>query len=205
LGADERAFSKLTIAPGYKLKVLPWLKPLPKEGLEDYARRMSAGIDEQEPILLGLSFGGMMCTEIAKLLPVEKIIIISSIKTAGELPAWMKAVALLRLNKIVPLQSTRLTAPIQNRFLGVSNSEDQKIAEAYRKNADINYVNWAVDKVVNWQNNWEHPTIFHIHGDKDRMFPIKNVKPTYTIKDGGHFMIMNKAAAVSDCINRILQ
>jgi pimeloyl-ACP methyl ester carboxylesterase len=165
---------------------------------------MRSSIKEDKPILLGLSFGGIMCTEIAKQIPVEKIIIVSSIKTTGELPGWMKAVAWLKLNKIVPLKSTRLTAPIQNRILGVTNSEDQRIASDYRKNADIAYVKWAVDKVVNWKNDWIHPAIYQIHGDNDKMFPIKLVKPTHSIRDGGHFMIMNRAKEVSDCINEIL-
>ena len=204
LGADERAFSKLKILPGYRLQVLPWLKPLPAETIGEYAQRMSKAIDEKEPLLLGLSFGGIMCTEIAKLLPVHKIIIISSIKTSGELPAWMKTVGLLKLNKIVPLRSTRLSAPFQNRFLGVSNSEDLAVAQSYRKNADINYVKWAVDKVVNWKNNWVHPNTWHIHGDNDKMFPIKKIRANYTLKDGGHFMIMNKAAEVSGFVNHIL-
>jgi hypothetical protein len=36
------------------------------------------------------------------------------------------------------------------------------------------------------------------------MFPIKNIKADYTIKNAGHFMIMNRAAEVSDCINTAL-
>ncbi|MBK7435096.1 MAG: alpha/beta hydrolase [Chitinophagaceae bacterium] len=187
------------------MKVIPWLQPLPKETISEYALRMSQPIVEKDPILIGLSFGGILCTEIAKLIPVEKIIIVSSIKTTEELPGWMKAVALLKLNKILPLRSTKLTAPIQNRMLGVSEPLDIKVAEDYRKNADPVYVNWAVDQVLNWKNAWVHPAIYHIHGDNDKMFPIKNTSPTYIIKDAGHFMIMNRAGEVSELINKILQ
>ena len=78
LGADERAFSKLKV-DGYALKVINWLIPEPNETIEHYASRMRAGITEENPVLMGLSFGGMMCTEIAKQIPVSKIIIISNI------------------------------------------------------------------------------------------------------------------------------
>jgi len=54
---------------------------------------MREKITEPDPVLIGLSFGGIMCTEIAKQIPVEKIIIISSIKHSGELPFWMKVTA----------------------------------------------------------------------------------------------------------------
>ena len=205
LGADERAFSKLSIIEGYRLKVLPWLQPLKNELITQYAKRMLAAIDEPEPVLLGLSFGGIMCIEIAKQIPVKKIIIVSSIKTTQELPLWMKAVAWSKLNKIVPLKSTRLSAPLQNYMLGVTNKEDLAVAAHYRKHADITYVKWAVDKVLNWKNTWVHPEIYHIHGGKDKLFPIKNTTPDCRINDAGHFMVMNRSEAVSKFINEVLQ
>ncbi|HNU86841.1 MAG TPA: alpha/beta hydrolase [Ferruginibacter sp.] len=204
LGADERAFSKLRV-PGYELKVIPWLMPEQNESIESYATRMRAGIDAENPVLMGLSFGGMICTEIAKQIPVKQLIIISSIKSSDELPTWMKVVAKLRLHKIVPLRSSKLTEPIQNIMLGAYSPEEKMIASEYRNKVDITYTNWAVNQAINWKNDWQHPATVHIHGDQDRMFPIKNIKPDFTIKNGGHFMIMNKAADVSRCINSILQ
>ena len=203
LGADERAFSKLKIN-GFVLKVIPWLMPETGETIEQYAARMRADITEENPMLMGLSFGGMICTEIAKQIPVSKIIIISSIKSSRELPFWMKTVATLKLNKIVPLKSTRLTQPIQNKMLGVQTEEEKTLVASLRRAVDLPYTNWAVNQAINWKNNWQHPHIYHIHGDKDNMFSIKNIKADYIIKNGGHFMIMNRAAEVSDCINSIL-
>ncbi len=203
LGADERAFSKLKIH-GYALKVINWLVPEPNETIEHYAFRMRATIKEENPLLMGLSFGGMICTEIAKQIPVDKIIIISSIKSSKELPLWMKTVAALKLNKIVPLRSTRFTQPIQNKMLGVQSEEEKTLVASLRREVDLPYTNWAVHQAINWKNEWQLPNIYHIHGDKDNMFPIKNIKADYTIKDGGHFMIMNKADEVSNCINSIL-
>ncbi len=204
LGADERAFSNLRIE-GYQLKVIQWLIPTRNETLYHYAKRMRAEIDTDNPILMGLSFGGMMCIEIAKQIPVEKIIIISSIKSSLELPTWMKTVAWLKLNKILPVGSSKLTEPIQNRFLGISTAEEKNIVAISRKNANKAYVTWAVKQAINWKNDWHHPEIYHIHGDNDKMFPINKLKPTYTLKDAGHFMIMNRAAEVSECINDILK
>lgn len=203
LGADERAFSKLKIN-GYQLQVIPWLMPEVNEKIEHYATRMRTAIKDKNPVLMGLSFGGMLCTEIAKQIPVDKIIIISSIKSSKELPFWMKTVAKLKLHKIVPLRSTRLTEPIQNMMLGVQSQEEKTIASNYRKSVGLPYTNWAVNQALNWKNDWQHPRIYHIHGDKDNMFPIKNIKADFTIKNGGHFMVMNHAREVSDCINSIL-
>jgi pimeloyl-ACP methyl ester carboxylesterase len=203
LGADERAFSKLKIK-GFTLHVIAWLMPAKDETIEQYAKRMRVDITEENPILMGLSFGGMVCTEIAKQIQVSKIIIISSIKSSKELPLWMRTVAKLKLNKIVPLKSSRLTQPVQNKMLGIQSEEEKALVSSLRREADLPYTNWAVNQAINWKNDWQHPNIYHIHGDKDNMFPIKNIKADYTIKNGGHFMIMNRAAEVSDCINAAL-
>ena len=204
LGATAKAFSKLNIE-GCKLHVIEWLIPLPKETIEEYAARMAAEINEENPVLLGLSFGGMMCIEIAKHLTVQKIILISSIKTKSELPLWMKTVAKLRLHKITPLKTnSRLIRPVQNYFLGAHTPEDKEVAIQFRHNADINYVRWAIDKVVNWKNTWQHPSLIHIHGTADKMFAINKAQPTHIIPKGGHFMVMNKAEEVSCVINQFL-
>ena len=203
LGADERAFSRLKVE-GYRLHVIHWLQPKPGETLLHYANRMRNSITEENPVLMGLSFGGMVCIEIAKLIPVEKIIIISSIKSSLELPAWMRTVAKLKLNKLLPVGSSKLTAPIQNHFLGISTSEEKAMVAAARKKVTKQYTEWAVNQAINWKNDWHHPEIYHIHGDNDKMFPIKYIRPTHTVKNAGHFMIMNKADEVNDCINAIL-
>ena len=203
LGADERAFSRLRL-DDYAIEFLPWLTPLPGEKIEGYAIRMSQPLVGKNPVLVGLSFGGMMSIEIAKLIPVEKVILISSIQSAAQLPRWMKAAGWLRLNKIFPMRSHKITEPIQNHFIGVSQPEEIELVRSYRKNAPQLYMDWAINEVLHWRNNWQPPKIFHVHGDADNIFPINKVAPDYVIKAGGHFMIMNKADEVSAVLRNIL-
>ena len=203
LGADERAFSRLMVE-GYEIVVLPWLTPLPKETIREYATRMSKGIKKERPVLMGLSFGGMMSIEIAKLLPVEKVILISSIKSAKELPRWLKLAGILHLNKVLPMRSFKLTEPIQNRFIGITEPDEIALVRSYRRNAPQEYMDWAINQAIKWRNNWQPPAIFHVHGDADRIFPIKNLIPTHVIKEGGHFMIMNKSDEVNAALKDIL-
>lgn len=204
LGADEKAFAKLDIE-GYHLRVIQWKQPLINESLEAYATRMREEIDEPDPVLMGLSFGGMVSIEIAKQIPVKKIILISSIKSAKELPFWMKTVAKLKLHKIVPVRSNyKLTGFIQNHFLGIRTAEEKALVAQSRRKANTQYIQWSVDKIVNWKNEWLPPVIIHIHGDHDKMFPIKNIHANYVVRHGGHFMIMNKAREVSALIQKAL-
>ena len=103
LGADEQIFRRLKI-DGCRMVCLPWLTPLKNETIHQYANRMSGGIADENPILLGLSFGGMMAIEISKLINTQQVILVSSIQSFTEMPWWMKLAGKLRLNRLLPLR-----------------------------------------------------------------------------------------------------
>ena len=69
---------------------LEWEIPKPKESLEDYAKRMALKIKEENPVLIGVSFGGIMVQEMSKHLQPKKTIIISSVKSHDELSKALK-------------------------------------------------------------------------------------------------------------------
>src|SRR5258705_2778636 len=89
LGADKRVFSFLDLSfcePVY----VDWIKPVKKESLEGYALRLREEIPETNPTIVGISFGGMLATEMAKADPNVKAILISSNKTAKEFPGYLR-------------------------------------------------------------------------------------------------------------------
>jgi esterase/lipase len=203
LGADEKVFTNLSVS-GYKLNYVPWLKPKKKEKIEDYAARMAAQISEPAPVLLGVSFGGMIGIEIAKQVAVKKLFIISSIKSVKELPSWMRIVGKMKLNKLLPTKSYKYTEKVDNNRLGVTTEEEREMVRAYRRNADPQYLEWAINQVVNWKNDWQPDQIVHIHGDKDKIFPVKKLQNTHIIKDGTHMMIYNRAKEIGQYIGETL-
>ncbi len=203
LGADERAFAKLHIK-GYELVHLSWMLPLQRETIEQYAKRMSEHIEDDNPILMGLSFGGIMSIEIAKHVSAEKVILISSVKSSNEVPGWMKIVGKLRLNRLMPLRQYKILEPLQNYNLGATTLEEKEMAKYFRQNVSQKYLDWAIDKVLNWKNNWQPSSLYHIHGNADRLFPIKNIKTDFVINKAGHLMIMNRSKEVNQYLNTIL-
>ena len=203
LGADEKIFTNLHIH-GYELRYIPWIRPHKKEKIDGYARRMGEYIKEDNAVLLGVSFGGMMGIEIAKQKHLKKLIIVSSIKSKEEMPRWMKAAGKLKLDKNFTGRLHRYTEKIDNNRLGVSTKEEKEMVRNYRKNADLVFVEWAISQIVNWKNAWHPENIIHINGDKDKIFPIKKLSPTYIIKDGTHMMIHNRAREISEYIQKEL-
>jgi pimeloyl-ACP methyl ester carboxylesterase len=204
LGADEKIFAHVKLE-GYTLIHISWLTPEKNEELSSYAARMSALIKEDNPLLLGVSFGGMICLEIAKQRPVRKLILISSVKGRNEIPLWMRVAGKLKLNKFVPLRSNRLTEPLQNRNLGVEMEEERKLARYYRKNINRKYLVWAINVILNWQSSECKVPVYHIHGERDRIFPIKNIKADFVVPAGGHLMIMNRSVFINKELNRVLK
>ncbi|HUR12560.1 MAG TPA: hypothetical protein VM012_14390 [Flavitalea sp.] len=209
LGADERIFAGVSVA-GAQLHFINWMQPREKEDIHSYASRLCGQITTQNPVLLGVSFGGMMAIEMAKQIPCSKVVLISSVKTKDEVPTWMKSCGRYRLDNILPSQSLssyrilKLIRPLQNYFLGVTSSEEKKIANEYRDNVDPVYLKWAINQVLNWKNEWVPPDVVHLHGEKDHIFPIKKIKSPQVIRSGGHFMIMNRHEQISELLARAL-
>ena len=203
LGADERVFSKFQF-PQHEIHFIKWVTPEKNESIESYAKRLITQIHHDDPILIGLSFGGIMCIEMARHIKTELIIIISSIKSNAEMPLWMRLSGKLKLNRLFPMRSFKLIEPLEDYNLGVKTKEEKQMVHDYRRNIDTKYSNWAINAILNWKNKTAPGNLYHIHGDMDRIFSIKKIKPNYTIHNGGHLMILNKSDEVNECISSIL-
>lgn len=203
LGADERIFSRLNFHQ-HRVRHIPWIIPDRKESLNDYVNAMASQIDTDDPVLIGVSFGGMIAIEIAKTRNVKKVVLISSIKTKFEKPFYYKVASTLRLNKFIPLRPYRILEPIENYSLGVTTPEEKVLAAEYRKHLNITYSNWAIDQVLHWHNTAVPPNLVHIHGSNDHVFPLRYVKPDYIIEGGSHLMVLNRADEISPILQKIL-
>lgn len=121
LGADERVFQHLDLSFAHPV-FITWINPLPGETLEMYARRLKEEfIGEENPLIIGLSLGGMLATEIAKQLPKANVIIISSAKTRRELPLYWRFFRYIPVYKILTYNLVKQTQALQEYFLGAGS------------------------------------------------------------------------------------
>jgi esterase/lipase len=195
LGADERVFHKIHFK-NYNAIHIKWVTPLQNESIENYALRLTQQITSSNPILLGLSFGGMMAVEVAKHIATEKIILVSSSKNKVEIPFYYRLAGKIRLHKIIRAKFLVRANKITNKIFSVRSSEDKKIISSMIGASDVDFLNWAIDKIVNLKNEVVHKNLTHIHGTADRILPFKFVQADVIIKGGTHLMIMNRAAEV---------
>lgn len=203
LGADKRAFNKLDLS-GVSVTFIEWEVPKRNEAIEDYATRMLQQISTTKPIIMGLSFGGMMAIEVAKQIDTEQIILVASAKSKTEIPFYYRVLGLLSLHKIIPASLLKRSNPLTNWFFGVSSKQDKEILRQILIDTDPIFLKWAIDKIVRWKNQSIIKNLTHIHGTKDRILPLCFVDCNVSIKNGGHLMTINKAEELTTIIEKIL-
>lgn len=203
LGADKRVFQYIDFQD-YKPIYINWISPIKNESIESYAKRLIEQIENEKPILMGLSFGGMMTIEIAKQIETEKIILFSSAKTYFELPFYFRWIRALRIHKLIPTRLLKWPNSFTNWIFGAHSSFEKEILKIILNETEKNYLKWSVNAILNWQNKFIPSNITHIHGTKDRILPIRFVKANIQIKDGGHFMLLNKSKEINKILKEII-
>ncbi|MFV0247888.1 MAG: alpha/beta hydrolase [Tenacibaculum sp.] len=204
LAANSKIFEGINLSKEiFEYHFLEWL--LPKsidETLPAYAERMCDKIKHKSPILIGVSFGGVIVQEMSKIICCKKIIIISSIKSNKELPLRLKLVQATKAYKLFPVKAVSNIEKYEQYFFNDFLKKRAKLYKEYLSVRNEKYLHWAIHQILHWQQTDELDQIIHIHGDKDEIFPIKNIKKTISIKNGTHIMILNKAKIISDILSK---
>lgn len=103
MAANPTIFDKLELPTAiFEKHFLDWSVPDKDMSLEDYALKMSHQIKHEDAVLIGVSFGGILVQEMAKHIKVEKVIIISSVKSNSELPKRMIFAKYTKVHKLLP-------------------------------------------------------------------------------------------------------
>lgn len=203
LGADERVFQCLDFSD-FSVVHIHWIKPDKDETIENYASRMLKQIKSNRPILVGYSFGGIMAIEVAKQIETEKIITIASINTKDELPFYFRLTGKLNLHKLIPMGLVKHSNFFTNWMFGAETKFDKELLKQIIHDTDTQFLKWAIDKVLKWNNSIQIKNLTHIHGTKDRILPYRYVTNNITINNGGHLMLLNKSEELNKIIREIL-
>lgn len=204
LGADKRVFKHIKLPDGFEVRHIDWLPPEAGESLPQYAKRLAALIPEEDPwCLVGLSFGGMLATEISKLRHPEKTILIASIQSPEELPFYFRWAAPLNLHKILPVSLFK-QASLAKRIFTTETNEDKELLRKIIQESDPVFLRWAMGAILNWKPDQPAGKLYHIHGTGDRLLPIRYTRPTHLINGAGHLMVMNRAVEINLTLAAIL-
>ena len=206
LAASPDIFEYLNLPEDqYEIHHLDWLVPETKdEDIRHYSQRMCERIKHKNPVLLGVSFGGVVVQEMSKLIDTEKVIIISSVKSKEEIPKRFKLAKVTKAYKLLPTKAVSNIESWAKYAFGDTVKKRVELYKKYLSMRDGNYLPWAIHNVLNWQQEKPMPNIVHIHGDNDGVFPIKHVKDCKVIEGGTHTMILNKARPISKLLTEVI-
>ena len=199
LAASTSIFENLELPEDkYDINYLDWLVPASQtESMSDYAKRMCERIKHENPVLIGVSFGGVMVQEMSKIIPVKKTIIISSVKSKYELPNRLKLAKATKAYKLFPTKAILNLENFAKYAFGVTAKKRVDLYRKYLSMRDETYLPWAVYNVLHWQQTEPLENVFHIHGSADAVFPIRHIKNCTIIDGGTHVMVLNKAKQIS--------
>ena len=203
LGADERVFQRLDFS-GYDVTYIQWISPLPNEKIEHYAGRILPEIKTKNPILIGLSFGGLIAIEVAKLVKYEQIILIASAKTKFEIPLYYRLAGWLGLYRLVPASILKRSNFITEWMFGAHSPSDKKLLKQILQDTDAVFLKWAMGKIARWENTSLLKNTTHIHGTSDKVLPVWFAGSNHKVKDGGHLMTLNKHEEITRLIKTAL-
>lgn len=204
LAANIKIFERISLPEEhFELHFLDWILPTSiDESIQDYAQRLCAKIQHKNPILIGVSFGGIIVQEMSKIMNCKKVIIISSVKNNKEFPKRFKLAQITKAYKLFP---SKVIANIESYERYFFNDYLKKRAELYKiylSVRDKKYLQWAIYNVLHWRQEESISGIIHIHGKKDEVFPIKYIKKAIEIENGTHVMILNKAKTISEILKK---
>ncbi|TFG72391.1 MAG: alpha/beta hydrolase [Flavobacteriales bacterium] len=177
----------------FEKHLLEWFIPTEGMDIKDYAYEMSKKIKHENPVLVGVSCGGILVQEIGRFIPTKKIIVVSSIKHESELPKRMIFAKYTQVHKLLPTGLINNIELLTKYAFGEIVTKRLKLYEEYLSIRDKYYIDWSIDQMVNWRQTNMPDVLVHIHGEKDAVFPVGNIKDCIIIKNGTHTMIIHRA------------
>lgn len=205
MAASSRIFERLKFSEEiFDVHLLEWEMPISKESLGDYAKRIASKITEPNPVLVGVSFGGILVQEMAELVGARKVILISSVKCNKEFPLRMRFAKFTKLYKVFPTGLLAHIEKVKGWPLGAKAKERLDLYEQFFLRREKEYLDWSLECILQWNRSEPIPGLLHIHGDADEVFPIQYVKDKIVVPKGTHIMIWTRYRWMNANLSKII-
>lgn len=197
LGADRRLLTPQESLP-LRVRILDWIAPHRRDTLATYGRRLAESLEVRPPFFLGgVSMGAMLALEMSRRLRPEAVLLISGARSCRELRPLLRVLgrfvgAAPLWGHMPPVVSRPLGAFIARHLLFSSRQVTAEIREFCAdmgRDGSPPFVRWGCRAVTTWPGVENvSAVIYHIHGENDRVFPLRRVRPDYIVRGGGHLI-----------------
>lgn len=206
LGADTRIYNNIDLGDEHDVTPVDWIIPNQFDTLTTYAQKLIHQYNiTPDSVVIGNSLGGMLAIEIAKQVRLNKVILISSIKTKGEAPAYFKVFRAIPLQKAIPGNLVRKMGRLLQPLLGRMSEQDAWLFTDMLEKSSPQFLHWAMNAALYFDNDVVPDNVYHITGDKDLIFNYKKMVNPTIVKGGTHIMVFDMAKQVNKLLKGILK
>lgn len=204
IGGDERLFDRQREVRD--VRPIHWIPPADaREPLTEYAARLARELRITGPFDLGgSSLGGMVSLELARHLSPRHVFLFGSCRTPDAVAPLLHV-----LRSLAPVSPDRLLRPARMllppvaRWFGATTRTHADLFAQMLAATPPAFIRWASIAVFSWPGVRELPMpIHHVHGDRDRLIPVRRVRPDRIVAGAGHLLNITHPDAVNDFIAR---
>jgi len=204
MGADSRIYKNFKL-DGYDVTAVDWIEPEQTDTLKNYAQKLIIQYNISSlSIVIGNSLGGMLAIEIAKIIPIKKTILISSIKSIDEAPAYFSLFRALPIYKLIPGKMMTSMSFLIRFVFGKMHEADGLLFKDMLEHTSPVFLKWSMDAVLKWDNKTIPQNVFIVTGDHDHVFNHKRIKDAIIVKGGTHIMIFDRSDEVVGIVKDLL-
>jgi esterase/lipase len=205
-GSDHRLFKNLQIDGNFETRNIIYQIPGKNMTMSAFSRVLSAQIDTTQPyILIGVSLGGMIATEMGDFMNPDKIIVISSAKSRHELPKRYTFQRNFPVYKLISGERAKWGAKILQPILEPDRIHEKRTCKEMLDDKAPAFYKRTIEMILEWDREDYRSDIIHIHGTKDKTIPARNVKADYLVKRGSHMMVLTRSDEVSEILEQVLR
>jgi pimeloyl-ACP methyl ester carboxylesterase len=197
MAADVRLFDRLRpLLP--QLVASGWIEPRSREPIRSYARRLADGLNPRPPCFVGgVSFGGLVALELAAWLRADACFLISSVRSASELPPWLRVAR--PLAALGPQGLGDLAHFAAHWSAPLMPAGSARRLEHLAKAAFLRWASWAA---LRWSPSAaaRRVRVFQIHGALDRTLPVRYTRPEVVVEGAGHLLPLSHPSVLGEFV-----
>jgi len=188
--------------------VVDYIDPLPGEAIPDYAKRLHRNLRPVRKFyLVGVSFGGTLALELARLSQPEAVILVGSATKAEELSREVRLLA----DKAAMLPEVlwsriRDHHELIEQYLGIQDPKVSQIMDDVFEQLNLKAVRWGLKKLPHWELDFEpNCPVYRLHGSEDRVAIPADWESVEKVEGGGHLINVTHPGQVNPYLQQVIQ
>ena len=202
LGISHNLYAPQRRLSGVRVEMVPWLAVEEHETLGHYAHRLAATIHPRPPLFLGgVSFGAMLALEAASVLCPGGVFNIAGARSGSAVSPLVKLTCTVAGSMSDSMiQLAMRGAGLLLRMTGRPDRAQRRFLLDLADTSLPWLTRWGCESMLEWRAPRDLACpVHHIHGERDHMIPLANVRRDVDVivPGGGHIINVTHASIVN--------